>query len=223
MARRIILVLLILFWTGLCGPIVCSLLVGIVTAHNSGYKDTRLCPSIVLVYYRSTPCLQYRPGLSSCAAPSPHFSSSPSDSAAALSFSPYESIPSCSRHCWDIQYTSRQKDRSQRSRIGCILPPRDVDPNIFEARLISCCRQRRLLPYTLRISCLPVSRCANLCWNLIRDCSIWGFRTHVSSPKSNTACTTALKNNPKIFGSAPSRLRILIIRIQLFLCGPIVC
>ena len=40
----------LLFWTGLRGPIACSLLGGDVTTQNSGYRDTRLCSSDVLVY-----------------------------------------------------------------------------------------------------------------------------------------------------------------------------
>ena len=44
-----------------------------------------------------------------------------------------------------------------------------------------------------------------------------GFRTHVSGLKINTACTAALDTNPAILGSAPSRPRILVVQVQLFL------
>ena len=62
-----------------------------------------------------------------------------------------------------------------------------------------------------------VNRCTTLCWKLLRTHSIRGVRTHVSAPKSNTACTNALNNNPETFGSAPYRLRIFVICTQLFL------
>ena len=104
----------ICFWggVGLRGPIECSLLGGGVSTQNIGYRDTRLCPSIVLVYYRSIPCLQYRSGVSSCADPSPNFSSSPSDSSAALSFDPSRSITSCSHHLQDTQSPGLRTDPS---------------------------------------------------------------------------------------------------------------
>ena len=38
-----------------------------------------------------------------------------------------------------------------------------------------------------------------------------GVNTQVSEPKSNTACTTALKKNPDTCGSAPYLLNILFI------------
>ena len=44
-----------------------------------------------------------------------------------------------------------------------------------------------------------------------------GVRNHVSAPKRNTNCTTALKKCPDIFGYAPSRIKILDIRPQLFI------
>ena len=46
---------------------------------------------------------------------------------------------------------------------------------------------------------------------------MWGFITHFSSPKSSTACTTALKKNPNTLGFAPSLTKILDRRAQLFL------
>ena len=52
---------------------------------------------------------------------------------------------------------------------------------------------------------------------MLRAHSIRGVRTHVSAPKSNTACTTALENIPKTFGSAPYRIKILVILTQFFL------
>ena len=92
------------FWTVLYGPIACSLLGVGVQAQNSGYMYNMLCPYIVLVYYHSTPHLQYRPGVSSCTAPYPHFYSSLSDSVYALSFTPYILSLSCSHHLLDNKY-----------------------------------------------------------------------------------------------------------------------
>ena len=46
----LILALFFFFWTGLCVPIECSLLGGGLPSQNSGYMDTRLCPSSVLSY-----------------------------------------------------------------------------------------------------------------------------------------------------------------------------
>ena len=94
---------LLFFWTGLCGPVACSLLGGGVTTQKSGYKDTRICSYIVLVCYRSTPCFQSRPGISYYTASSPHLFSSPSDSSAALFFAPYRKSPSCYHRRQDIQ------------------------------------------------------------------------------------------------------------------------
>ena len=45
---------------------------------------------------------------------------------------------------------------------------------------------------------------------------MWGVRTHVSDPQSNTACTTALENTPYILGLYPSCPSILVSRAQLF-------
>ena len=41
-----------------------------------------------------------------------------------------------------------------------------------------------------------------------------GVTTQVSEPKSNTACTTALKKNPDTCRSAPSLLMILVILLH---------
>ena len=52
--------------SGLCCPIACSLLGGRIPSHNSGYKITRLCPSLCwFCYYFVSPsvlpdCLPYR-------------------------------------------------------------------------------------------------------------------------------------------------------------------
>ena len=43
-----------------------------------------------------------------------------------------------------------------------------------------------------------------------------GVRTHVSDPKINTACTTALNNTPDTLGSVLYRPMILVRRAQLF-------
>ena len=90
------------FWDGLCDPIACSLLGGGVPSHNSGYKVTRLFPSIMLVCYFVPPPSfldrRHSRGI-------PSFSpivSSPSNSttaAAALFFYPSKYRPACSHHC----------------------------------------------------------------------------------------------------------------------------
>ena len=110
---------LFFFWTGLCGPIAFSLLGGGVPTHNSGYMYTRLFPYIVLVYYRSTPCLQSRPGVSSYTAPSHHLYSSPSYSTTALSFDPSRAIPSFSHYRQDTQAPSLRTYFPKKSRIDC--------------------------------------------------------------------------------------------------------
>ena len=108
------------FWTSLIGHIAWSLLGGGVPTQKSGYRDIRLCPYIVLVYYCSIPWLYSRPGVSSCATTYPNFSSSLSDSAVASSFTPYISIPSSYHHQQDTQSPGLQTDRSQSSRVGCV-------------------------------------------------------------------------------------------------------
>ena len=45
---------------------------------------------------------------------------------------------------------------------------------------------------------------------------MWGVSTHVSDLKSNTSCTTALKNIPDTLGLAPSHPMILDRLAQLF-------
>ena len=44
-----------------------------------------------------------------------------------------------------------------------------------------------------------------------------GVTTHVSDPKSNTACTTALKKNLDTHGSAPFLLTIIVILFHIAL------
>ena len=99
------------------------------------------------------------------------------------------------------------------------MPPWDADPYLLKSRLLRRCFQRKILPspLPLRPGFLPISSRATLCWDLLKSRSIRGFRTHVSAHKSNNTCATALKNNPETFGSAPSRLKIRVIRVQLFL------
>ena len=46
---------------------------------------------------------------------------------------------------------------------------------------------------------------------------MWGVVTHVSDPKINTACTTALKNIPNTVGFTSSLLNILDNCAQLLL------
>ena len=53
------------------------------------------------------------------------------------------------------------------------------------------------IPSTCRFGCLPVICMDTLCWNPPRARPMQGFITHVYNPKRSTACTTALKKNPK--------------------------
>ena len=115
--------LLLFFWSGLHGPISCSLLGGGFSSQKSSYKVTRICPSITLFcYFVLLPSI-----LASCPYRDiPSFSpieSSPSDSAAAsaaLFFEPSKYIPACSHHrCYTLAPGLRA-DCSQRSRIGCV-------------------------------------------------------------------------------------------------------
>ena len=64
--------------------------------------------------------------------------------------------------------------------------------------------------------CLPVSRRADPCWKLFRARYILRVSTHVSSPNSNTACTTALKILPYTLAPAPYRNSIREKLPQLF-------
>ena len=61
-----------------------------------------------------------------------------------------------------------------------------------------------------------MSRCANLCWKLLRIRSILGVSTHISAPNNNTICVTDLKKCPDTFGSAPYRIKICDNRPQIF-------
>ena len=101
----------------------------------------------------------------------------------------------------------------------CILTPCDVDPDLLEARLLHCFRQHSSFTYPLPP--LPPLPPGELSGDPFLEAAqvpfILGVRTHVSAPKSNTTCTTALKNDLETFGSALYQLRILVIHIQLFL------
>ena len=57
------LIFFLFFWAGLRDPIVCSLLGGGILYQNSGYKSTRLCPSLCLgfFYYIVPPLLCFLP------------------------------------------------------------------------------------------------------------------------------------------------------------------
>ena len=68
--------------------------------------------------YISVPCLHLLPEVSSGAAPSPHFSSYPSNAAAALYLAPSKLIPSLSHCRQETQAPSLQTYHSQRSIIG---------------------------------------------------------------------------------------------------------
>ena len=57
----------------------------------------------------------------------------------------------------------------------------------------------------------PVSRCATWSWNTPKALPMRGVSTQFYEPKSNTACTTALKKNMETRGSSPYLLRILVI------------
>ena len=63
----------------------------------------------------------------------------------------------------------------------------------------------------------PVRRLTTWVWNPPRALTMQGVTTQVSNPKSSTAWTTALKNNPDTHGAAPSLLRMHDILLQTLL------
>ena len=167
-----------------------------------------LCPYIVLGCFFSTPHIHSCPGVSSCATPSPDCASFPSDSYVALSLAPSRSRPSCSHHHQDTYSPSLQTHRSQKfiiSRVAiycatvfCLLVIYTRISSKTSSPITAVRRRYSHPPSCRRLGCLPVIRCTTLSQNLLRDCSTRGDRTHVSAPKSNTACTNALKKYPKI-------------------------
>ena len=66
-------------------------------------------------------------------------------------------------------------------------------------------------PSVLFCGICPISCRFTWSWNPPRDIPMRGMTKQVSDPKSNTACTTALKKNPDTHGSDPSLMRILVI------------
>ena len=99
------------------------------------------------------------------------------------------------------------------------MPPRDGIPNPLEPCLSHGLLQRRIRPSPVppspRLSPSDPG-CASPCWKLSRARSILGISTHVYSPNSNTACTTALKKLPDTLAYAPFRHSIRDRRPQLF-------
>ena len=195
--------------------------------QNRGYRETSFCPSLFCyISYLNTPCLQLLPFVSSFAASSQSFSSSPSDASAALSLAPLVSIPSWSHHLQKTQAPGLQIDCSHRSIIGRVtiywaivffllliyrpIYSKPASPISAASGWYSHPPSPRLL------GCLPVVRCATLCWKIPRAQSIWGVSTHVSYPKIDTAWTNALKTKPDILRSALPWPRILVICFQLF-------
>ena len=109
------------FWAGLGDPIACSLFSGGIPYQNSGYKVTRLCPYIMLVFYFvPPPSFPYRRHSRGINSSSPIVSSTSDSTAAVLLFYPSKSRPACYHHCRDILAPVLRADRSQRSRIGCV-------------------------------------------------------------------------------------------------------
>ena len=60
----------------------------------------------------------------------------------------------------------------------------------------------------------PVSSIATRAWNPPRDFPMRGVTTQVYDPKSSTACTMDLKNNPDTRGTDPSLLMMCDILLQ---------
>ena len=67
---------------------------------------------------------------------------------------------------------------------------------------------------SLRRRSLPVSRRTTRSWKTPSTRPMQGVTTQVSTPKSNTNCTTSLKKNTDIRGLAPFLLRILFVLLQ---------
>ena len=112
-----------LIWAGLRDPILCSLLDGCIPSQNSGYKVTRIFPSIILVCYfippPSIPAHSHSRGIPS-SYPIDSYTSDSSAAAAALFFAPSKSRPGCSHHRQDTLASGLRADHSHRSRISCV-------------------------------------------------------------------------------------------------------
>ena len=108
------------FCTGMCDPIVCSLLGVGIPSQNSGYKVTRLSPSITLVCY-FVPPPSFLPSRHSrfniYSYPITCFTSDYATAAAALVLSPSKSRPACYHYRRDTLTPGLQTDHSQRYRI----------------------------------------------------------------------------------------------------------
>ena len=164
-------------------------------------------PIIMLVHYFVTP-----PSITTCRHSRGITSSSPIDSslskysAATLLFALPKSRPTFFHHRQDTLAPGLQVDRSQRSRIGrlaiyyatvfYLLVIYFPIPSKTASTIASSNCGHYLFPPPCLLGCLPVRRCATLCWKLPRSRSILGIITHFSAPNNNTACVTDLKKNP---------------------------
>ena len=111
------------FWAGIHDPIECSFLGGGIPSQNSGYKVTRLCPYIMLVFhFLPLPSILahcYSKGIT-YSSPIESIPSKSAAAAAALFFTRSKSRPACSHHRQDTLAPGLRADLSQKSRIGRI-------------------------------------------------------------------------------------------------------
>ena len=132
------------FWNCIRVLITFSLLGGGIPTQNRGYRDNRLCTSIVLFYYCSIPYLQFWSGVSSCAAPIriyPPFRPTPPP------LPPPPRNPSSrplNRLFTEVQNRSYHNILCDR-----ILPRYDLYLDLLKPPFLHRCRQRRIFPSTL--------------------------------------------------------------------------
>ena len=150
--------------------------------------------------------------------------SSTSVATAAVSFAPSSSIPSFYHHripthapCF-LSATSHRSKRDH-TEIYCVtvfwllrMYVSIVSNSTFT--LSASAEFYYHLVSSLRRRSLPVSRRTTRSWKTPSTRPMQGVTTQVSTPKSNTNCTTSLKKNTDIRGLAPFLLRILFILLQ---------
>ena len=121
---------------------------------------------------------------------------------------------------WSLHWSLAEFHNQSRHNIlsYCVLPLEYVDPDLLETHLHHLCLQQWIFraPSYHRLRRFPVIIRANLCWKLPRAHPMQGFSIHVSDPKINTTCTTALENIPDTIWLTPYLPSILVIRAQLF-------
>ena len=144
------------FWDGLCDPIACPIVGDGIPSQNSGYKVTRLYPSIMFFFYfvhpPSLPSYRHSRGFnsSSLIVCSPPGSAAAADDAAL--FSPSQNLnrpvptidktpspPASERALTEVQNTLRCNILCDR-----VLPLHDIFPNPLESCSHQCFLQRVL-------------------------------------------------------------------------------